>query len=156
MINQSNLYREIHEQPEVIQGFLDKESISIKELSIAIQKQEISHIIIAARGTSDNAARYAQYVLGAMNGITVALATPSLFSIYNRPPKFGNALVMGISQSGKSPDIVSVLSEAERQGKLTAVLTNDPNSEIRKVLESNYTIRRKPSIGTRPQIYYIV
>lgn len=82
------------------------------------------------RGTSDNAGRYAQYLLGSVNGLLVALATPSLFSIYQRPPRFRNALVIGISQSGKSPDIVSVVAEAKRQGALTAAITNEPNSDL--------------------------
>jgi glucosamine--fructose-6-phosphate aminotransferase (isomerizing) len=60
----------------------------------------------------------------------VGLATPSLFSIYQRPPRFGKALVMGISQSGKSPDIVAVLAEAHRQGALTAAITNEPESDL--------------------------
>jgi glucosamine--fructose-6-phosphate aminotransferase (isomerizing) len=87
-------------------------------------------VIIAARGTSDNAGRYAQYVLGAKNRLTVTLTTPSLFTIYQQPPQMGNALVLGISQSGKSPDIVAVLAEARKQGALTAVLTNVPDSDL--------------------------
>ena len=90
----------------------------------------IDHVVIAARGTSDNAARYAQYLLGAANGLVVGLATPSLFTIYKQPPRFGNALVMGISQSGKSPDIVSVVAEGQRQGALTAAITNVPDSDL--------------------------
>ena len=62
--------------------------------------------------------------------MVVALATPSLFSIYQQPPRFGNALVLGISQSGKSPDIVGVLAEARRQGALTAAITNFPDSDL--------------------------
>jgi glucosamine--fructose-6-phosphate aminotransferase (isomerizing) len=65
-----------------------------------------------------------------MNGLSVVLATPSLFTIYQRPPRFGRALVVGISQSGKSPDIIAVLAEARRQGTLTAALTNSPTSEL--------------------------
>jgi glucosamine--fructose-6-phosphate aminotransferase (isomerizing) len=65
-----------------------------------------------------------------MNGLSVGLAAPSLFSIYHLPPRFGNALVIGISQSGQSPDIVSVLAEARRQGAPTAVLSNRPDSPL--------------------------
>ena len=61
--------------------------------------------MIAARGTSDNAARYAKYLFGAANGLPVALATPSLFTLYQRPPRLENALVLGISQSGASPAV---------------------------------------------------
>jgi glucosamine--fructose-6-phosphate aminotransferase (isomerizing) len=85
---------------------------------------------IAARGTSDNAARYAKYLLGAANSLVVGLATPSQITIYQEPPRFGNALVLGISQSGRSPDIVSVVAEARRQGALTAAITNAPRSDL--------------------------
>lgn len=129
-IENSWLFREIHEQPAAIARLLANESAAVQALAGAMRSRPVSHVVIAARGTSDNAARYAKYVLGACNGLTVALAAPSLFSIYRRPPRFGNALVLGISQSGKSPDIVAVLAEARRQGALTAVLTNEPESDL--------------------------
>ena len=109
---------------------LNNERNTADSLAQEIRKRDISHVVIAARGTSDNAARYAKYLLGAHNRLSVGLATPSLFSIYNQPPRFGNALVLGISQSGKSPDIVSVLAEARRQGALTAAITNIPDSDL--------------------------
>ncbi len=129
-LQHTHLYREIHEQPDVVRRLLEKEEATKQALADLIRGRAIDHVVIAARGTSDNAGRYAQYVLGAMNGLSVGLAAPSLFSIYHRPPRFGNALVIGISQSGKSPDIVSVLAEARRQGALTAALTNRPNSPL--------------------------
>jgi len=130
LIRNTLLYQEIHQQPDVLANLLDQEFGNIQRLAAAIQKRRITHVVIAARGTSDNAARYAKYLLGAMNGITVALATPSLFSIYKQPPHFKDALVLGISQSGKSPDIVSVLQEARRQKALTAAITNFPASDL--------------------------
>ncbi|GAB4433849.1 MAG: SIS domain-containing protein [Anaerolineae bacterium] len=130
MLNQTHLYREIHQQPEVLARLLTKETAVIEALAAEIKRRQVDHIFIAARGTSDNAGRYAQYLLGAVNQLPVGLATPSLFSIYKQPPRFGNALVLGISQSGKSPDIVSVLAEARRQGVLTAAITNEPDSAL--------------------------
>jgi glucosamine--fructose-6-phosphate aminotransferase (isomerizing) len=94
--------------------------------------RSVSHVVVVARGTSDNAGRYAQYLFGAANALTVAMAAPSLISIYGRAPRLGNALVLAISQSGKSPDIVAVLAEARRQGALTAAITNTPESELAK------------------------
>ncbi len=126
----SYLSQEIHEQPEVLRRLLAQEKDVIHQLAAAIQQRQVTHVVIAARGTSDNAGRYAQYLLGAVNRLTVALAAPSLFTIYGRPPRFGNALVLGISQSGKSPDIVAVLTEARRQGALTAAITNFPGSDL--------------------------
>ena len=129
-LENSHLYREIHEQPAVLTALLRDESAAIARLATAITARSVDYVVVAARGTSDNAGRYAQYVLGAVNGLMVTLATPSLYSIYKRPPRFGNALVLGISQSGKSPDIVSVLAEARRQGALTAAVTNFPQSDL--------------------------
>jgi glucosamine--fructose-6-phosphate aminotransferase (isomerizing) len=127
----TNLYQEIHHQPGVLTRLLLEEHAAAKALVGEIKRRDISHVFIAARGTSDNAARYAQYLLGAVNGLPVGLATPSLFSIYRRSPRFSpNALVMGISQSGKSPDIVAVVAEAKRQGALTATITNFPESDL--------------------------
>ena len=130
MLTDTHLYREIHEQPDVLRRFLAEEDDPVAQLAQEIRRRSITHVVIAARGTSDNAGRYAQYILGAFNSLPVALATPSLFSIYKRPPQFGNALVLGISQSGKSPDIVAVLAEAKKQGALTAVITNTPLSDL--------------------------
>lgn len=130
MLEHSHVFQEIHQQPKVLTQLLQKELDVVNRLAKAIKQRDVSYVVIAARGTSDNAGRYAQYLLGAINGLTVALATPSLFSIYKQPPKFGNALVLGISQSGKSPDIVSVLAEARRQGVLTAAITNIPDSDL--------------------------
>jgi glutamine---fructose-6-phosphate transaminase (isomerizing) len=138
MLTNSYLYQEIHEQPQVLSRFLTQAQETVRQLVAAIQQRPITHIVIAARGTSDNAARYAQYLLGAVNSLTVALATPSLFSIYKQPPRMENALVLGISQSGKSPDIVAVLAEARRQGLLTAALTNFPESDLGQ--EAEYVI----------------
>ena len=72
----THLYQEIHEQPTVLRRLLETQKGTIKALAQAIRQRDISHVIIAARGTSDNAGRYAQYVLGAHNRLTVTLATP--------------------------------------------------------------------------------
>lgn len=129
-IHETHLYHEIYEQPQVLRTFLAQERAAVQALAAAIRSRPINYVLIAARGTSDNAGRYANYLFGAANRLPVALATPSLFSIYQRPPNLKNALVLGISQSGKSPDIVSVLAEARRQGVLTAAITNFPNSDL--------------------------
>lgn len=130
-LKSSHLYQEIHEQPERLEQLLQVERSTIEALATEIKHRDIHNVTIAARGTSDNAARYAKYVWGALNGLTVGLATPSLFTIYNAPPRFGDkTLVLGISQSGQSPDIVSVLTEAKKQGALTASITNFPHSRL--------------------------
>ncbi len=124
------LYSEIVEQPERIKSLLVAQKKTVEKIAAEIQKRDIQYVFLAARGTSDNAGRYANYLLGAMNGLPLALATPSLFTYYKQPPKLKNALVVGISQSGQSPDIVSVLEEGRRQNCLTLAITNEPKSPL--------------------------
>lgn len=135
MLSESFLYQEIHQQPDVLGTLLRAERGNIERIAAELKGRHITHAFIAARGTSDNAGRYAQYLLGAVNALPVGLATPSLYSIYHRPPKFQDALVIGISQSGKSPDMVSVVAEARAQGAATLAITNVPDSPLGQAAE---------------------
>ncbi|MFL7871073.1 MAG: SIS domain-containing protein [Anaerolineales bacterium] len=125
-----SLHSEILEQPACLERLLMSQRENVEQIASAIQSHNIQFAFLAARGTSDNAGRYANYLWGAMNGLPLALATPSLFTYYGQPPRLKNALVVGISQSGQSPDIVSVLEEGKRQGNLTLALTNAPDSPL--------------------------
>jgi glucosamine--fructose-6-phosphate aminotransferase (isomerizing) len=107
----------------------------VQDIAAEIGKREIKFIFLAARGTSDNAGLYAKYLWGAFNQLPIALAAPSLFSMYEKPPALKDALVLGISQSGQSPDIVSVVAEGRRQGVTTMAITNDPGSPLAQEAE---------------------
>jgi glucosamine--fructose-6-phosphate aminotransferase (isomerizing) len=121
---------ELGEGPRIVERLLDGAAGPIDAVARAVRDRGIDLVVIAARGTSDHAAIYAQYVLGARNGLPVALAAPSLASLYGATPRLHHALVLGISQSGRSPDVVAVLDDARRQGALTVALTNDPASAL--------------------------
>lgn len=129
-MDESLLLREIHEQPEALQNLLDAGRGDIRQAASAIASYDPAFVTIAARGSSDNAARYAQYLLGAQNRLAVGLAAPSLFSVYQRPPRLSRSLVIGISQSGQSPDVVAVLRAGREQNALTLAVTNDPESPL--------------------------
>jgi glutamine---fructose-6-phosphate transaminase (isomerizing) len=126
----SHLRDEIHEQPEVLRTLLAREGENVQRIASALRRRDVQYVMVAARGTSDNAARYGQYLLGSHNRLPVALATPSLFSVYGEPPSLRGALVAGISQSGQSKDIVAVLAEGRRQGVPTLAITNKPDSPL--------------------------
>jgi len=104
-------------------------------------------VLLAGRGSSDNAARYAQYLLGAHNGLGVALAVPSLFTLYESPPRLSRALTIGVSQSGQSPDIVAVLREARAQGGITLALSNEPESPLSRAAEYTLPLLAGPELS---------
>ncbi len=139
-----SLYTEIIEQPERVRILLSSQRKVVEQIASAIHGHEISFAFLAARGTSDNAGRYANYLWGARNGLPLALATPSLFTYYERPPRLKNALVVGISQSGQSPDIVSVIEEGKRQGNLTLAITNAPNSPLARIADFVLDVQAGP------------
>jgi glucosamine--fructose-6-phosphate aminotransferase (isomerizing) len=125
-----SLRDEILEQPAVLRRLLAAQAGAADAIAAEVARAGVDYVYLAARGTSDNAGRYAQYAWGALGGVPVALAAPSLFSVYRRPPRLGRALAVGVSQSGQSPDIVAVLEEAARQGAPTLAITNDPASPL--------------------------
>ncbi|HEX9644968.1 MAG TPA: SIS domain-containing protein [Acidimicrobiia bacterium] len=120
---------EIFEQPATLGALLVDGPARASEIAAAVSGC-FDHVVIAARGTSDNAARYAQYLWGIHNRLPVGLATPSVYGPYGAPPRLGRAMVVAISQSGQSPDLVAVVAAAAAQGVPTIALTNDAGSPL--------------------------
>ncbi len=130
----TQLEQEIASQPAHIAALLAREAPRIREICAGLP--DFDYALIAARGSSDHAAMYAKYVWAALGGRPVALAAPSLHTLYDAPPRMAGALVVGISQSGQSPDIVAVLAEAQRQGRPTLAITNDGASPLAAVADA--------------------
>jgi glucosamine--fructose-6-phosphate aminotransferase (isomerizing) len=126
---------ELREQPDVMARLLREGRAQAERTAERIRAAEPRFAVFAARGSSDNAARYAQYLFGIENGLTVALAAPSIFTRYHAKPSLRGALVLGISQSGQSPDIVEVVREGRAQGAVTVAVTNEPASPLADAAE---------------------
>lgn len=139
-----SLWDEILEQPHVLERLLRAERGDIARLASELRRHDVRYVVIAARGTSDNAARYAQYLWGIRNRILVALAAPSLFGPYGSPPSLDQAFVVAISQSGQSPDVVAVLAEARKHGRPTLAITNDPSSPVAAESDNVLALRAGP------------
>lgn len=135
------LEKEIKEQPDVLKRILQYESENISEIASELKRAGVCGFYIVARGSSDNAARYASYLFGARNRIVTALATPSLFTVYRSPVNLKGFAVIAISQSGESPDIISVTKSAKKQKVLTISLTNNPTSPLAKTSDLTINIR---------------
>jgi glucosamine--fructose-6-phosphate aminotransferase (isomerizing) len=125
-----SLHDEIREQPAAARRQLASSPDALDALAARLRSKPVASVVIAARGTSDHAAIYAQYVLGVRNRLSVGLATPSVVSVYGAEIDVRDSLVIGISQSGESPDIVAVVAAAAHQGAPTLAITNDPSSPL--------------------------
>jgi glucosamine--fructose-6-phosphate aminotransferase (isomerizing) len=143
-----SLHDEIAEQPDRAAELLARGSDGVADIAAALAGRPIDLVLIAARGSSDHAAIYAQYLFGALHRIPVALAAPALTSVYGVEPRMGRALVIGISQSGRSPDVVGVIEAARRQGAPTVAITNDPTSDLATAAEHVIDIGAGPERAT--------
>jgi glucosamine--fructose-6-phosphate aminotransferase (isomerizing) len=146
-----SLASEIAEQPAVAARLLGPGRAAIEEtanrIAPLLDDRRVDHVVIAARGSSDHAAIYAQYVFGTRLRLPVALAAPSLQSIYGVEPRLDRSLVIGISQSGQSPDIVGVVAAARRQGAPTIAITNDPRSDLAVAAEHAIDLATGPELA---------
>ena len=136
----SLLRNEIEQQPAVMQTLIDSEYAHIQSIMRELGA-DCRQIFIAARGSSDNTARYAQYLFGIRNRIPVALAAPSIFTLYETSVNLQNSLVVAISQSGASPDIVQVVQTANLQGAPTLAITNNVHSPLAQAAQHVIDIR---------------
>lgn len=125
---------EIKQSPEVL-GRLLKSQQQFETAVAKIKSSSIKSVMIAARGTSDNAAHYLKHLIEVEVGIPVGLASPSVVSIYGAKLHYSETLVIALSQSGQSPDLVAYVKEARNGGALTLGITNDASSTLARAVE---------------------
>lgn len=135
------LEQEIAEQSKIIVSLVNEQKGRVAEVANAIKAFNPAFVCLAARGSSDNAALYAKYLLGAYVGLPMMLAAPSLHTLYKMPPNLGKGLVIGISQSGRAEDVCQVLEDARKQGALTLALTNYDDSPMAQTAQYHLDLR---------------
>ncbi len=121
---------EILEEPHAVARVLDREMRAAAAVAAKARRGGARLAVLAARGSSDHAAIVGKYLFEWAAGLPSALAATSLASLYRRDLALRGALVVGISQSGRSPDVVEYLRRARRSGALTVAVTNDPGSPL--------------------------
>jgi glutamine---fructose-6-phosphate transaminase (isomerizing) len=143
----SQLVTEIHQQPDALARLLDAQRDNVQQIAAEIRAFQPAFAWIAARGTSDNAARYAQYAWGIHCGLAVGLATPSVHTLYDSAPNLSKAVVFGISQSGRGDDVRTVIEHARAQGALTIAITNDADSPVAKAAHHHISLETGAEIA---------
>jgi glucosamine--fructose-6-phosphate aminotransferase (isomerizing) len=127
---------DIAEQPAGYARLLDGENArAIAQVAARVVERRPRHVVFVGRGTSDHAALYGAYLTEIRLGIPVGLASPSTVTLYGARPDLSDALVVGVSQSGGSPDLTEVLRVARETGALTLAITNNPQSVLATTAE---------------------
>ena len=139
----SLMLEEIEQQPAALERTFNAEIAHFRAFRRRMQKKPPSLVVLAARGTSDNAALFARYLIETVVGVPVSLAAPSVTTIYGAEVRWQNAVVVGISQSGESTDTNLVLENARKQGILAVGITNEADSSMTRVVDELFLVRAR-------------
>jgi glucosamine--fructose-6-phosphate aminotransferase (isomerizing) len=126
------MYSEISETPDVFSRLINSEA-QFQQAAEKIKARNITNVIILARGTSDNAGHYLKFLIEVKLGLPVGLASPSSVSIYGAKVDFKDTLVIALSQSGRSPDLITFASAAKEGKALLITMTNNSDSPLANV-----------------------
>ena len=146
---------EIGQQPDLAARLIESSSAALDAIARAFARRKPVGFVIAARGSSDHAADYARYLFGRRHRKLVSLAAPSLFTHYATPPNLEGQCVIGISQSGASPDVIAVIEEAKRQGAMTVAITNNAESPMAGTAEFVLPMMAGPELSVPASKTYL-
>ena len=131
-IKDFKMFSEISETPDVFSRLINSEA-QFQQAAEKIKARNITNVIILARGTSDNAGHYLKFLIEVKLGLPVGLASPSSVSIYGAKVDFKDTLVIALSQSGRSPDLITFASAAKEGKALLITMTNNSDSPLANV-----------------------
>jgi len=138
---------EIAEQPAVLARILRDGSAAIDAVAAVIAAREPRFVLLTARGTSDNAALYAKYLVEVLMGVPAGLTSPSTTTAYGARPDLRDVLVIAVSQSGGSPDIVESTAIARECGAITLAVTNNASSALASAAELHLAVLAGPELA---------
>ncbi|HET8550060.1 MAG TPA: SIS domain-containing protein [Bryobacteraceae bacterium] len=137
----SLMLEEIRQQPSALEKTLRGELRNFERLKKRLANKPPRLVLLAARGTSDNAAQFGRYLLEIATGVPVSLAAPSIFTLYRAHMRLEDALVVALSQSGESTDTNYVLEQAREAGARTVGITNEAESALARLAEHTFVVR---------------
>jgi glucosamine--fructose-6-phosphate aminotransferase (isomerizing) len=137
----SKMLEEIRQQPETLERTLRSELRRIEKFKELVSRRKPRLIVLAARGTSDNAAQFARYLIEITTGIPVSLAAPSVSTLYEARLDYRETMVIALSQSGESTDTNVVLDQAKKQNAITVGITNEARSSLARLADHVFLVR---------------
>ena len=137
---------EIAETPKVFTAILNNMQ-AFDSVKNVLLEEKIQSVLILARGTSDNAAHYLKYLIETQIGLPVGLTSPSSVTVYNAELKYANTLIVAISQSGQSPDLVKFATAARQANAYVIAMTNDDKSPLATIAHNHFSLLAGPELA---------
>jgi glutamine---fructose-6-phosphate transaminase (isomerizing) len=146
--------REIREQPEALQRLLGHED-AYAAIAREINERSPALIRLVGHGSSDDAATYGVYAFGLLPRLTAARDSISLSVYYNAPVDFSTSVVLALSQSGRTRDVVEYVEHARSGGAFTVALTNDQGTELERVVDATLPLAAGPEYAVAATKTYL-
>ena len=132
---ETHMAAELRETPDAVARLVAKERGALRELGARLRSQDPGVVVTCARGSSDNATAYFKYLTEILVGVPVASIGPSVASLYKAPLKLRRAVVVSVSQSGQSPDIVALQAAAREAGAFSVAVVNQAASPLARTAD---------------------
>lgn len=149
------MHREAGEAGAVVRRLLAANGDAIAALGARLRADPPAVIVTCARGSSDHAATYGKYLFETLLGVPVASAAPSVSSVYAAPVAAGSALCIAISQSGRSPDLLSAVAAQQASGATVVALVNDESSPLAEMADVLIALKAGPEKSVAATKSYI-
>ena len=131
----TQMFREAAQAPEVVRALLDANATRVADLAERLHRAPPRAVVTCARGSSDHAATFARYLIETRLGLLTSSAAPSVSSVYDAAPALAGTLMLTISQSGASPDLLAVVSRARAAGARIVALVNAEGSALAQLAD---------------------
>jgi glutamine---fructose-6-phosphate transaminase (isomerizing) len=128
-MNGERMRAEMAEQPDALRRLAGRFAEDVDTVR-AVLPDPLAGVVFLARGSSDNAAVYGRYLAEMASGRPAGLAAPSVHTLYHAPARYEGFLVVAISQSGETPEIVTVCRRLAEAGARTVAVVNDADSPL--------------------------
>jgi len=138
------MFVEAAQAPEVVGAQLQANAARIAELAARLRSQPPRAVVTCARGSSDHAATFARYLIETRLGVLTSSAAPSVSSVYDAAPDLAGTVMLAISQSGASPDLLAVVTRARAAGARIVALVNAPASPLADLADDLIPLHAAP------------
>ena len=152
---QTLMFSEAAEAADAVARLLAANRDALAALGERLRAAPPAVVVTCARGSSDHAATYGKYLIETLLGVPVASAAPSVSSVYAAPMAPGTALVIAVSQSGRSPDLLATVSAYQAAGAHVVAFVNDEDSPLAAMADTMIALKAGPERSVAATKSYI-
>jgi glutamine---fructose-6-phosphate transaminase (isomerizing) len=140
----TRMFREAAQAPEAVRAQLAANAAQVMRLAESLRQAPPRAVVTCARGSSDHAATFARYLIETRLGLLTSSAAPSVSSVYATPTDLAGTLMLTISQSGVSPDLLAVVGQARKAGARIVALVNAQESPLAQLADELLPLHAGP------------